>query len=58
MAKDVSKEDFETAVLENQLKILSILATIVAFQEKMGEAIAMLAGEMGYSFEIKEDAEA
>ena len=58
MEDNVSRDDFETAVLRNLLEINQILNAMVEFQEKMGEAIELLASEMGYQFSIKEDAEA
>ena len=58
MVDEISKDDFETAVLKNQLHMLGILADIVEFQEKLGEAVELLATEMGYQFNTKEEAEA
>jgi len=58
MVEDISREDFEFAVLQGLVEINSTLKTMVEFQERLGDAIEMLAHEMGYEFTIKEDARA
>ena len=58
MKDKITREDFETAVLRGLLDINETLKIMVEFQERLGEAIEMLAQEMGYEFNIKEDAKA
>jgi hypothetical protein len=61
----MDKEDFETAVLRSLLNIQETLTSLsksiellAEFDERLGEAIELLANKMDCQFEIKEDARA
>jgi len=55
MTEDISREDIEIATLKALSDINDSLRTMLEFQERLGEAIEMLAEKMGYEFTIKED---
>lgn len=58
MVENISREEFQNAMLTWMGEVNQTLRIIAEFQEKLGEAIEMLAQEMGYEFTIKEDARA
>ena len=56
--EELTRDDFEFAMLKGLCDIQDTLKIMAEFQERLGEAIEMLARAQGYEFTILEDKEA
>ena len=55
---ELTREEFEMAVLRTLIEINETLRIMAEFHNRLGEAIEMLAREMGYEFTIQDEATA